>query len=86
MQSRGILRSVLLTDPTTSVVESPGKAPKGSATSLTASAAFDNAKHARHHHLGDDVTQFEAKPFARHPALGRGDNRSPNFGSPPDRE
>jgi hypothetical protein len=49
---------------------SPGKTPKGSAASLTASAAFDNAKHARHHHLGGDVTQFEAKPFARHPTLG----------------
>lgn len=55
--------------------------PKGSAASSTASAAFDNAKHARHPHLGDDVTQFAAKPFARHPALGRGDNRLASLGS-----
>jgi hypothetical protein len=52
------------------VAKSPGTAPKGSAASLTASAAFDNAKHARHHRFGDDVTQFEAKPFARHPTFG----------------
>jgi hypothetical protein len=70
MRSRGNLRSVLLTDPTTSVAESEGTTPKSSATSLTTSVAFDNAEHARHHHLGDDVTQFEAKPFARHPTLG----------------
>jgi hypothetical protein len=49
---------------------SPGKTPKGSAASLTASAAFDNAKHARLPHLGDEAAQFEAKPFARHPTLG----------------
>jgi hypothetical protein len=61
---RGNLRSVLLTDLSTSVVMSPGKAPKGSAASLTASAAFDNAEHARHPHLGEDVAQFVAKPFA----------------------
>jgi hypothetical protein len=66
--------SRLLTDPTTSVAKSPGTSPKRSAASLTASAVFDNAKHARPHHLGDAVSQFEAKPFARHPALGRGDN------------
>jgi hypothetical protein len=52
------------------VAKSKGAAPKGSAASLTASAAFDNAKHARHHHFGGDVTQFEAKPFARHPTFG----------------
>jgi len=46
------------------VRELPGTAPKGSAASSSASAVFDNAKHARHHHFGDDVTQFEAKPFA----------------------
>jgi hypothetical protein len=63
------------------VATSPGTAPKGSAASLSASAAFDNAKHARHHHLGDDATQFAAKPFARHPALGRGDKQFANLGS-----
>jgi hypothetical protein len=42
------------------VNELPGTAPKGSATSSPASAVFDNAKHARHHHFGDVVTQFEA--------------------------
>jgi hypothetical protein len=68
------------------VAKSLGPAPKGSAASLSASAAFDNAKHARHHHLGDDVTQFEAKPFARHHAFGRGDNRPLNLGSPTGRE
>ena len=66
--------------------ELPGTAPKGSAASLSASAVFDNAKHARHHHFGDDVTQFEAKPFARHHAFGRGDNRALNLGSPTGRE
>jgi hypothetical protein len=68
------------------VVELPGTTPKGSATSSTASAAFDNAKHARHRHFGDVATQFAAKPFARHLAFGRGDNRTLNLGSPSDRE
>jgi len=68
------------------VAERPGTTPKGSATSFSASAAFDNAKHARHHHFGDDATQFAAKPFARHHAFGRGDNRPLNFGSPSDCE
>jgi hypothetical protein len=63
------------------VAKSPGTAPKGSVASLTASAAFDNTKHAQHHHFGDDGAQFAAKPFARHHALGRGDTRPPNFGS-----
>ena len=66
--------------------ELTGTAPKGSAASFSASAVFDNAKHARHHHFGDGVTPFEAKPFARHQALGRGDNRSLNLGSLPGRE
>jgi hypothetical protein len=68
------------------VSELPGTTPKGSATSFSASAALDNAMHARHHHFGDVVTQFEAKPFARHHAFGRGDSRSLNFGSLPGRE
>jgi hypothetical protein len=68
------------------VAERTGTTPKGSAASSTASAAFDNAKHARHHHSGDDATQFAAKPFARLPAFGRGDNRTLNLGSPSDRE
>jgi hypothetical protein len=68
------------------VIELPGTAPKGSATSSSASAALDYAKHARHHHLGDVVTQFEAKPFARHRAFGLGDIRSPNLGTRPGRE
>jgi len=54
---------------------------RASAASFTASAALDNAKHARHPHFGDDAPQFEAKPFARHPAFGRGDKRSLSFGS-----
>jgi hypothetical protein len=86
MRTRGNLRSVLLTDSITSVIELPGTAPKGSATSFSASAALDNAKHARHHHLGDGVTQFEAMPFARYRAFGHGDTRSPNLGSLPGRE
>jgi hypothetical protein len=52
------------------VCESTGTAPKGFATSFSASAVLDNAKHARQHHFGDAVTQFEAKPFARHPTFG----------------
>jgi hypothetical protein len=68
------------------VCELPGTAPKGSAASSSASAVFDNAKHARHHHFGDVVTQFEAKPFTRLHAFGRGDIRSPSFGSLPGRE
>jgi hypothetical protein len=68
------------------VSELLGTAPKGSAASSSASAVFDNAKHARHHHFGDVVTQFEAKPFARLLAFGRGDTRSANFGSLPGRE
>jgi hypothetical protein len=65
------------------VNEPTGTAPKGSAASSSASAVLDNAKHARHHHFGDDVSQFEAKAFARLHALGRGDIQSPSFGSPP---
>jgi hypothetical protein len=65
----------------TSVVEPPGTAPKGSAASLSASAASDNAKHARQPHFGDVVSQFEAKPFARHPAFGQGDKPLANLGS-----
>jgi hypothetical protein len=52
------------------VVESPGTTPKRYAASLTASAVFDNAQHARLLHFGVAVTQFEAKPFARHPTFG----------------
>jgi hypothetical protein len=73
---RGNLRSVLLTDLSTSVAKSPGTAPKGSAASLTASAAFDNAKHARHPHFGEDVAQFVAKPFAVSSPSGKA-TRSP---------
>ena len=80
MRPRGNLRSVLLTRSITSVSELPGTAPKGSATSFSASAALDYAKHARQHHSGDVVTQFEAKPFARLRALGRGDSLVPDFG------
>jgi hypothetical protein len=68
------------------VSELTGTAPKGSAASFSASAVFDNAKHARHHHFGDVVTQFEAKPFARLRAFGHGDSWSPNLGSLPGRE
>jgi len=86
MRPRGNLRSVLLTRSTTSVAERPGTTPKGSAASSTASAALDNAKHARHLHFGDDAPQFAAKPFARLHAFGRGDNRPLNLGSPSDCE
>jgi hypothetical protein len=52
------------------VVESPGTAPKRFASSLTASAALDNAKHACQLHFGVAASQFEAKPFARHHTFG----------------
>jgi hypothetical protein len=68
------------------VNEQPGTAPKGYAASSSASAVFDNAQRARPHHFGVVVTQFEAKPFARLHAFGRGDIRSLNFGSLPGRE
>jgi hypothetical protein len=55
--------------------------PKGSAASFAASATIDNAKHARLPRFGEEVAKLEAKPFARHHAFGRDDNRSPNLGS-----
>jgi hypothetical protein len=55
--------------------------PKRSAASFAASATIDNAKHARLPRFGEEVAKLEAKPFARHHAFGRDDNRSPNLGS-----
>jgi len=71
-----------VTDVATSVAPPPGETPKGSAASSAASAALDNAKHARPPRFGDEDAKLEAKPFARHHAFGRRDNRPPNLGSP----
>jgi hypothetical protein len=46
----------------------------------------DYAKHAKQPHLGDVVSQFEAKPFARLLTFGCGDNWTSDLGPLPSRE